>query len=836
MSMWSLARSTIRMYRASFAGTFAVIVLASALLAGVGVLMESGLRGGVEPQRFRYVDVVVTAPEPSGITIGVGAVQRPPLDGDVVSAVEAVPGVSRAAAEVTIPLSTDDGSLVSAHTWGLIALRDDALVSGTTPDHAGDVVLDTSLDYGVGDQVVLLHGAVPTTYTVVGLVDRPEPSHRPFDVYLSNGDVAGLRPQGNEQVTAIGVLVDQGVSSPEVADRISDQVADVATFTGEAKGDAEFPDSSAGAAGLLTVAGSFFGTASVIVVFIVASTLALSIRQRRAQFALLRAIGATPAQLRAGIVRELLLVSAIAAPLGAVPGLFAALLLKPTLVSSGIMPADFDLVLSPFPAVAACLAIITVSVLAALIAARRPARVAPADALREAAVEEPTIGRVRSIAAIVTGVAGLAAAFTPIFIPGVIGGATAAMSAILLICAVALAGPPIVVWLLDRSAPLLGRSKAAAVRLAAANSRGFSRRLTAAIVPLALALSFGVVQSFVNSTIATAAQTQLQDGIRADIVVTAPAGIAPSLTAEVEATPGVRAAAPLFAATASIVTDSAQDNPFGSEPIRESSPLRSVPPDIPTSLLDLDLTEGDLAGLTGADTVAVSSDLAFENLLGVGDTVELRYEDGEEVSAEVVAVYERGLGFGNLTVSQDTLTEHSNDALADTVLVQADATDVAAVTAAIRPLGLEVVDTHEYVAANVSAGDPTQQLSMVLLLALLAFIALAALNTLAMATAERRDEFVLLQRVGATRGQLVRTTAIEAGITAVAALAIGTLPVLPAAVGVGLGLTATVIPSIDGAIFAGLAATVVVVSFAGTTLVGAVVSRSVVRAAAAARG
>lgn len=525
-----------------------------------------------DPAGYRDVDVVVTAPEPSGITIGVGAVQRPPLHGDVVTAVEKVPGVARAAAEVTIPLSTDDGSPVSAHSWGVMALQDNVLVTGTTPERDADVVLDTNLNYGMGDRLVLRHGAVATTYTVVGLVDRPTAAHRPADVYLSSGAAAALRPQDDEQVTAIGVVVDQGESAPEVAHRISDRVADVTAFTGHARGDAEFADSSSGAAGLLTVASSFFGTASVIVVFIVASTLSLSIRQRRAQFALLRAIGATPAQLRAGIVRELLLVSAVAAPLGAVPGIFAALLLKPTLVASAIMPADFDLVLSPLPAVAACTAIIGVSLLAALIGARRPARVAPADALREAAVEQPAIGRVRSTAAIISGVAGLAAAFTPVFIPGVLGGATAAMSAILLICAVALAGPPIVVWLLDRSAPLLGMSKNAAVRLAAANSRGFSRRLTAAIVPLALALSFGVVQSFVNSTIAQAAQTQLQDGIRADLVLVAPAGIAPSLTAQVDATPGVSATAPLFSATASIATDSAEDNPFGSEPIWESTP------------------------------------------------------------------------------------------------------------------------------------------------------------------------------------------------------------------------------------------------------------------------
>src|SRR3954453_539003 len=74
---------------------------------------------------------------------------------------------------------------------------------------------------------------------------------------------------------------------------------------------------------LSTVAASFAGTAILVVVLVVASTFASALRQRHEQFALLRAVGAPGSQVRSMVTAEVSIVFAIAAPLGALPGLWA---------------------------------------------------------------------------------------------------------------------------------------------------------------------------------------------------------------------------------------------------------------------------------------------------------------------------------------------------------------------------------------------------------------------------------------------------------------------------------------------------------------------------------
>ncbi|MFI1728997.1 hypothetical protein ACH40E_07110 [Streptomyces acidicola] len=68
--------------------------------------------------------------------------------------------------------------------------------------------------------------------------------------------------------------------------------------------------------------------------------------------------------------------------------------------------------------------------------------------------------------------------------------------------------------------------------------------------------------------------------------------------------------------------------------------------------LDLGVRDGDLARLTGA-TVAVSSEVAGSRGAETGQRVRLVLGDGARVDARVVAVYDRGLGFGPVVLSHD---------------------------------------------------------------------------------------------------------------------------------------------------------------------------------------
>src|SRR5690606_41010565 len=65
---------------------------------------------------------------------------------------------------------------------------------------------------------------------------------------------------------------------------------------------------------LAPLAGSSAGTAVLVVALVVASTSAAALRRRTEQYALLRAVGATPAQVRSMVTAEVGLVFAVAAP------------------------------------------------------------------------------------------------------------------------------------------------------------------------------------------------------------------------------------------------------------------------------------------------------------------------------------------------------------------------------------------------------------------------------------------------------------------------------------------------------------------------------------------
>jgi len=61
--MFDHAKATIRHRKGPFVGVFIAVLAASALLTGLGVLFESGLRSGVPPQRYADAPVVVGAPQ-----------------------------------------------------------------------------------------------------------------------------------------------------------------------------------------------------------------------------------------------------------------------------------------------------------------------------------------------------------------------------------------------------------------------------------------------------------------------------------------------------------------------------------------------------------------------------------------------------------------------------------------------------------------------------------------------------------------------------------------------------------------------------------------------------
>ncbi|MEZ0494012.1 FtsX-like permease family protein [Kineococcus sp. TBRC 1896] len=557
---------------------------------------------------------------------------------------------------------------------------------------------------------------------------------------------------------------------------------------------------------LATVAGSFAGTLVVIAALVVAGVFGGAVSRRRTDLALLRAVGATARQLRRSLTAEAVLVVLTSAVPGAVAGLGLAVLAVPLVVAGGLAPAGWEPPLSPLPVLGALVLLLPTGIVAGRLATRRVLRLSPVEALRSD-VQDATrpVSRGRLIAAGVVAVAGLGAAGTPAVVPGVAGAAAGAGCTILLITAAALAGPAVVHALAAQAVRARG-ARGAASALALLNARGAAARLSAAVIPLALLLGLGVVQSGANATLAAAARQQLTAAVRGDLVAT-PTGSGAAAPDRLAAVAGVMAATPGAAVAVSVnVSAPDPDLPAADGLDWERAAATALPSG--AALLDPGVLTGSLADLREPGTVAVSRDLLAFSGTGVGDRIRVRFAGDREEERRVIAVYSRGLGVGDLLLG-DAPGARTTAVLLQTADGRAD--DVRRTAA---DLGYEVVGTAEHVRSATAPADAEQRLSVVLLLALLALVAVAAAVGLVTATAARRREFLLLARIGSTRGQLLRTAAIEAVFVAGAAIVVGTAAVLPGLVSAAQGLLGEPVPRFDLPLTGGLLAVVVLLTAA----------------------
>ena len=826
VTVWSVTLSSIRYHRRGLTSVFIAILLASGLLTALGVLLESGQNGGIAAARYAAADVIVAAPQElpahydtdsSSTKPAVPFSERNPLPDATVAKVAAVTGVERAIGDITIPLTTSTHRAVDAHGWSTAALAPYELASGRAPRAADEVVLERSFEVKPGSRIRLAYGGVATDYTVTGTFDGAAASDT---VFLSDARIAQLSPHEGT-VETIGVIAKAGTDADSLASAIATSVGDVKTYTGMARGELESFDSFGARARITELSGSFMGVSLMIALVVVASTLSLSTAGRRREFAMLRAIGTHGWQIHAIVAREVLLVAGTAALLGTVPGFLLAGFLKNQFVQAHVIPADFELSYGPVPALTAAAISLATALGAAAIAARRSAKIAPVDALRESATEPRRLGKGRIVTGVVLLSIGLIASMLPLVFAGLLGLTAAASAALLNIVGVALLGPKIVGLALRIVSPLLRHSSSASAVLASASASAHTRRLSSAIVPLALAITFASVQLFLPTTVAAEAADQTVKGVTSDYLVTSASGISPDLANRVAELPGVTAVNPVIRSTVLVTTPLVDEVSVYS--------LQGIDPTAVGSTLDLGVTSGSLARLAEPNTIAVSADAAAATgaMVGqptaVGQPLKVNLGDGTPVNATVVAIYARGLGFGDLTMAANTVRPHTTTALDDYLLVSADSAGTAA---SIRSLGLVVQPRDAITAAGGDARDSQSWVNIVALAVIFGYIALSVINTLVMATSERRREFALLRLIGASNRQVQRMTFIESVLVAGIAVVVGSVAAIPPLFGIAIGVSGQPIPTIQPVVYLALVGVTVLLGLVSVAVPTRVAVRS----------
>ncbi|MBD0693805.1 lipoprotein ABC transporter permease [Streptomyces sp. CBMA123] len=800
----SLAWSTIRGRKGGFAAVLVAVAVGSAVITACGVLLETGISSGVPAERYHQAAVVA------------GGYQAMPVDGDTdprlservrlpadtVAKVAAVQGVQSAVGDVSVSLtvlrkgSVLDGPPVYGHGWSASVLAPFTLRSGARPQATDDVVLDSDLAQraGVapGDTVTLVTGSTPQSYRVSGVAAPAASLDRQSAVFFTDDRAAQLYGT-SDTIDAVGVLAANGTDADTLADRIKKAVPGVVTSTGDDRSDVETLDVGQMRSFVIEVASAFGATMILLVIIVVSGTLALSVQQRRRELALLRAVGATPRQVLRMIGGEAVLVGGIGAVLGALPGILLAMLLHTLFTAAGALPSGFSLVITPLPVLFSLLICVLAARIGGWLAARRAAKVSAVEALGDVAVEPKKLGWVRLTIGVLLVPGGLAVAIVlPIALPGESAIDGAASSALVLVIAIGLLGPK----LFGGIAALLGRRPGGVTRfLAIANSRARARRLSAATTPLIMGVTMASAQLFSGTTLAATAHDQVVGGVIADHVVTSDsAGISPDLADVLRRVPGVHTVGPV-ARTSTILTW-----PDGDSIQYRVSTAQGVDPAAVPDTMNLDVLRGDLGGLTGA-TVALSRLVAGTVGADVGGHVDVHLGDGTVEKATVVAVYENGLGFGDVTLPHDVVLAHTTDHLDQWLMVRSDrAADLGAALKAYPTTSVRDAEAVT-VAPTDSANDG---ISLVLNAVLLGYLAIAVVNTLVMATISRRREFALLRLVGTRTDQVRSMMRQEAAIIVLCAIVVGTIAALPSLIGMSYAIRHSVFPSIPPLIYLGI--------------------------------
>ena len=821
--MFSLAWSTIKARRGGFIAAFAALFCGAAVITASGVLLESGLRSGVAPERYAAASVVVGGEQSHAVAEGPDTPfsERVTLPADVADRIAEVPGVEKAVPEraVAVTVPSAKGTVpVYAHGWASAELAPFTLTDGRQPEAPGEAVLDQALAAGAGlstgDTTTIAVGAVPADYRVVGLVSAPALT-RQSAVFVTDDVAAGL----STRITAVGVLAASGVAADDLAERITATVTGVplVTYTGAAIGDVEFLDVGQSRSFLTILSSSLVGTIAMVVLFVVASTLGLSIQQRRRELAVLRAIAATPKQVHRMIGAEMLLVSTAGGLLGSLPGFAVAGLLRDAFAAAGVLPADFDLVFSPLPAVAAFVLCVLGGMAAGYFSARRLAKANPVDALGEAAVEPAALGTARRAFGVGFIAVGLVVGtVVPLLVPGIAGISGAAGSVLLLMVGTAMLGPHLMRVATATAAPVLNRGRISGY-LAVANTRANARRLSGAVIPLALAVAMAAVQLFTITTAEAAAADQVEAGVTADFVLAGPSGLAPAVVDAVRAVPGVRTASPVVRGQVLL------EYPMFDQVETEAFAAQGIAPEHVGATMDLGVTEGSLDDLRG-DSVALGTGAAATAGVGIGDTVHAFLGDGTAKDLKVVALYANGLGFGDVTASRELLAAHTATGFDDSVLVSAaDGANLAEVGAGLGELGkaypgLAVLDRSAFAVAQQDARGQQSSTNLIGNGFLLLYLVIAVVNTLVMATGARRREFAMLRLIGTNRRHVARMMTLEAGIVVAAAVVIGTVVAIVPLIGISIATTGQVLPTVDPVVYGVMVLVTAVIGFSSIVL------------------
>lgn len=791
--MRRVAWRSVRTHAGQFLLTALAVVLGVTFLSGTlalrGVLSEtfSALTSST-----MTADLYVTGPRVDGSGSGSG-ITTEPVDAALADQIARLDGVQAAHPVSSVPVTlvgADNTPVAStgAPSMALPIFPDglgEKMVAGSRPVGQNQIALESDAlrrsGLALGQTTHLVVNGVPMEVEVVGEFS--------FGASMAGATVVGMDSSWlvpaaapNGQVSSISVYLDQGASATEVSQEIAPLLPDGVRLQTKAESIDEQNDSIERILGYVqTFLMVFVILAMFVGSFIIMNTFAMSVRQRVKEFALLRAIGASPASVFATVLLQAVIIGAIGSALGVLGGTGLTRLLVAGLEAMGMPLPDSGVPMTPGIIVASLLTGLLVTVLGALLPARDAALTAPVEAMRSTSGsrEKPlTLRGVLGALLTAAGAAGVIAAWTAGGMPhrsAVLGAGAGALIVGLLVVSPVLARPVVTVLGL----PL--RLVRPGGRLAARNLAASTRRTAATSAALVIGMALVCAGSTVTASMRASISTIVNDSMRADLMVRSaatnqtsplPAGMAQ----RIEALDGVAATTGYSGALTTVTAPDGQ---------KLTGYIDTIDPRTYADFYDPGITSGSLDSLDSTHVAAFAS-----TGLAIGDEVTISGSTGS-ITATVSALADPKGITGTLYVSPEVTAAVGSWS-------EAVPTDPGQVLAS--PMGLfvrlaagadpesvrgqiqeivsptyvfEVLDADQL---SDQVGQQANQMLAVLyaLLGLSMVIAvLGIVNTLVLSVSERTREIGLMRAVGLGRTQLAGEIVCESVLIAVYGTVLG---------------------------------------------------------------
>jgi len=767
------------------------VILGTSFLAGTSVFSDTLNRtfDNLFSDVFKNVDAYVRSTQV--IDADFGQEERQRISADLVSIVEKVPGVRDASPDIQAfaRIIGKDGKPIGSDgqgppTFGSIgeefagALWSTA--EGNWPNGPTEVVIDEASakagKYVLGDTVKVVAQSGSREFTLVGIAsygDVRSPGGATFALFDSVTAAEFLTKPGF--IDAILISGDGSVSDEKLSKAIQDALPTTSkteTLTG-AEITLETQDQIGSA---LDFFGILLSTFSFIALgvgcFVIYNVFSISAAQRQRENALLRAIGASRKQITRAMLIEATVVGLIGSVVGLVAGIGLSAGLSALLRAVNIDIPSGGLVLSQNTVTSTIIIGLIVTVLSAILPARRAGKVPPLAAMRATALEIAEPGRKRLYTGLLSIALGLA------IIVAVVMGASnnyLGIGILFVFIGTIVLGPiiarPVAMFLGRPAARFRGVTGVMARQNSARNPKRTSRTASPVLIGVALVTAVTALAASIKGQIDDVFTAQFKGDYAISTDARGFGGLSPSLAVDLNKMPQVEKATGFGFLTVKI-----EDN---------GQYLTTITPKTIEGLWDIGLINATYSDLTTSD-IFVSEKTAKKKNIALGSVLQTTFGDGSTRPLKVAGFFVND-EIGNY-IANSALVEGSAIIMFDigVYIKTKDNVDKAeaftALENAVKKYGQgELLTKQEYI--NKQSGQVNQLLGLIYGLLMLSVIIsiVGIIITLLLSVFERQRELALLRAVGMTRSQVRTTVRWESVITSLLGAVLGII------LGIGLG-------------------------------------------------